>query len=326
MKKLLTKKAHKNQRTPELTILLAAQNPDPAVMEMLSEVDHLQIKEAFTTRGVIQNLQNVHLVITGDLLSTADVHEEMMEWTLEQSGLPVVSQVDFLSDPQEWLDQARLSNAREIAFLPSRQINMMSWAGGVGKTTLAMAVCKRFAQKTGLPTMLVEICLGPSALETIIHEPLSTFFTVISGMGLPGQWEGVTVLPMDDDGFEVVWEDDAIELLDYLSDLRKKYTLVVVDAHSAHQLIQYLGLSHDDMMNIVVANPREDALQLGRNLFDGLPGNKHLIMNMSKKIADRMESGISLVLPHKENWAAAYDARLADPILELVYPNWGKGK
>ena len=96
MKKLLSKKTYKKHSTPDLTILLAAQNPDSSVMEFLSEMDFIQVKEAFTTRGVIQNLQDVHLVISGDLLSTADVHEEMLERTLEQSGLPVVSQTDFL--------------------------------------------------------------------------------------------------------------------------------------------------------------------------------------------------------------------------------------
>jgi len=48
---------------------------------------------------------------------------------------------------------------------------------------------------------------------------------------------------------------------------------------------------------------------------------------MTKSLADRTETGVSVVLPYNETWAQSSDPRLADPILELVYKGWKtKGK
>ena len=54
----------------------------------------------------------------------------------------------------------------------------MNWSGGVGKTTLAMAVCKRFVQNTGLPAALFELSMGGSALHARISPDLPEFFAI----------------------------------------------------------------------------------------------------------------------------------------------------
>jgi hypothetical protein len=53
---------------------------------------------------------------------------------------------------------------------------------------------------------------------------------------------------------------------------------------------------------------------------------RNLVMNMARNVVDRMDGEVSLILTHKENCANQLDERLADPILELVYPNWQNGK
>ena len=53
----------------------------------------------------------------------------------------------------------------------------------------------------------------------------------------------------------------------------------------------------------------------------------HLVLNMTKSLADRTETDVSVVLPYNETWAQSSDSHLADPILELVYKGWKtKGK
>ena len=125
------------------TILLATAQPTLALLEALPNQESIHLKEAFTTTGVIQSLNQVNLVILGDVLPTPDLSLEVLNQTLETSGVPVVSTEIFLDQPEEWLARARLASTRKVTILPPRQINLVNWSGGVGKTTLAMAICKR---------------------------------------------------------------------------------------------------------------------------------------------------------------------------------------
>ena len=59
------------------------------------------------TRGVLQNLSGVHLVILGDLLPISDVSEEILHSALDKSGIQVVTQDNFVIDPAEWLGRTR---------------------------------------------------------------------------------------------------------------------------------------------------------------------------------------------------------------------------
>jgi hypothetical protein len=48
---------------------------------------------------------------------------------------------------------------------------------------------------------------------------------------------------------------------------------------------------------------------------------------MTKSLADRTETGVSVVLTYNETRAQSSDPNLVDPILELVYKGWKtKGK
>ncbi|NLI08702.1 MAG: hypothetical protein GX457_16680, partial [Thermotogaceae bacterium] len=84
------------KRNSALDILLGAHQPDQKVLEALSQTDNLSVREAFSTRGVLQNLSGVHLVILGDLLPISDVSEEILHSALDKSGIPVVTQDNFV--------------------------------------------------------------------------------------------------------------------------------------------------------------------------------------------------------------------------------------
>jgi len=312
----------KLNRNSAIVVLLGAHLPDRKVLDALSLNGNLTVREAFTTRGVLQNLSGVQLVILGDLIPLPDGSNEVLQSALDRSGIPVVSQEVFLADSAEWLGRARLTSAKQISFLPARQINLVNWSGGVGKTTLAMAVCKRFVQNTGLPAALLELSMGGSALHARISPDLPEFFAIATHKENPALWNGVSLYPMDGRTIDVLWSEDPQGVRNLLTEIRRKHTLFVVDCFPGHPLFAELSKPMTGLVNMVVTSPRDDAILQARRLINEISEPCHLILNMAKSVADRAESGISIVLPYNETWAQSLDPRLADPILELVYWGW----
>ena len=319
---------------PSLVVLLGAEKPNQNVLDVLSKNSDLIVREAFTTRGVLQDLPGVHLVILDELISLADTSTEVLHRALEMSGIPVVSQEGFLADPNEWLGRARLTNAKRISFLPARQINLVNWSGGVGKTTLAMAICKRFVQRTGLPAALLELSMGGSALHARITPDLPEFFSIATHKEEPALWYGVSLYPMDGRTIDVLCPqgvlregEDPEGVRKVLAEIRRKHTLFVVDCFPGHPLFPELSKPMSGLVNLVVTSPRDDSILQARRLMNEVSEPSHLVLNMTKSLADRTETGVSVVLPYNETWAQSSDPRLADPILELVYKGWKtKGK
>lgn len=317
----------KTNTEPSLVVLLGAEKPNQNVLDVLSKNSDLIVREAFTTRGVLQDLPGVHLVILDELISLADTSTEVLHRALEMSGIPVVSQEGFLADPNEWLGRARLTNAKRISFLPARQINLVNWSGGVGKTTLAMAICKRFVQRTGLPAALLELSMGGSALHARITPDLPEFFSIATHKEEPALWYGVSLYPMDGRTIDVLWGEDPEGVRKVLAEIRRKHTLFVVDCFPGHPLFPELSKPMSGLVNLVVTSPRDDSILQARRLMNEVSEPSHLVLNMTKSLADRTETGVSVVLPYNEAWAQSSDPRLADPILELVYKGWKtKGK
>lgn len=178
----------KSRQEATLVVLLATSQPNSEVLESLARLGDIQVRESFTTRGVLQRLPGAHLVILDEVLITPEVSREILDRTLEMSGIPVVSSGPFLSDAGEWIGRARLTSTRKITFLPPRQVNLVNWSGGVGKTTLAMAICRRFVARTGLPAALLELSMGGSALHARISRDLPEFFAIATHKEDAGLW------------------------------------------------------------------------------------------------------------------------------------------
>ena len=314
----------KTNTEPSLVVLLGAEKPNQNVLDVLSKNSDLIVREAFTTRGVLQDLPGVHLVILDELISLADTSTEVLHRALEMSGIPMVSQEGFLADPNEWLGRARLTNAKRISFLPARQINLVNWSGGVGKTTLAMAICKRFVQRTGLPAALLELSMGGSALHARVTPDLPEFFSIATHKEEPALWYGVSLYPMDGRTIDVLWGEDPEGVRKVLAEIRRKHTLFVVDCFPGHPLFPELSKPKSGLVNLVVTSPRDDSILQARRLMNEVSEPSHLVLNMTKSLADRTETGVSVVLPYNEIWAQSSDPHLADPILELVYKGWRK--
>ena len=310
----------------QLSILLASSSPDPAIFDVLARQAGLQLREAFTTQGLIQELPGVSLVIRDAVFEVTNTSQDLVDRALEMSGVPVVSAAAFLSEPEEWLSRARLASATKITFLPPRQLNLVNWSGGVGKTTLALAVCKRFVEKTGLPAALLELSMGGSALQTLISSDLPEFYAIVTGKEEPGQWHGVSLYPMDGRSIEVLWGDDPAKVLDFLNQVRKKNTLFVVDCFPGHVLFSAVNKPDPTTTRMVITSPRDDAIMQAKRLLKEAPQPVYLVMNMTRSLADQAGSGSVVTLPYHPRWAQALDSRLADPLLSLVYNGWERRK
>ena len=86
--KLSFRNSFKLNRNATLIVLIGALQPDRDVLEALSQNGNLMVREAFTTRGVLQDLTGVQLVILGDLISLPDVSNEVLQSALDRSGIP----------------------------------------------------------------------------------------------------------------------------------------------------------------------------------------------------------------------------------------------
>ena len=307
-----------------LCVLLASARPDPAMIDLLAGREGLCLREAFTMQGVLQGLPGANLVILDEVIASSLVSRELLKRALETSGIPVTSPDDFQEAPDEWLGRARLASSRQITYLPSRQVNLASWSGGVGKTTLAMAVAKRFAERTGLPAALLELSMGGSAIQARISDKLPEFFAIATEKAEPAVWQGVSLYPMDGRTLEVLWSEDPDGVRRVLKEIRQRHTLLVVDGFPGHPLFPELSQTAPGLVHLVITTPREDAVAQAQRLMTEVPSPAYLLMNMTRNLADRAESGISIALPYRESWAQSLDARLADPLLNLIYAGWNR--
>lgn len=321
--KFLNRKKHGADRFG-LYVLLASARPDTALIDLLARKDGVILREAFTMQGVLQELSGTNLVILDEVIASPSVSGELLARALESSGIPVTSPDSFQVAPDEWFGRARLTGSRQITYLPSRQVNLVSWSGGVGKTTLAMAVARRFVERTGLPAAFLELSMGGSALQARISDKLPEFFAIATEKAEPAIWQGVSLYPMDGRTLEVLWSEDPDSVRRVLKDIRRRHTLLVVDGFPGHPLFPELSQSTPGLNHLVVTTPRDDAVVQAQRLMKELPSPAHMVMNMTRNLADRAESGISIALPFRESWAQSLDARLADPMLGLIYAGWNR--
>lgn len=312
------------KRQKDLNVLLAARQPDQKLLDVLANCPMVTLREAFTTQGVLQNLVGVNLVILGEVMPMTGLSADVLTRTLETSGIPVTSAQDFLERPDEWMAQARLTSARQVTILPSRQINLVNWSGGVGKTTLAMAICKRFVERTSLPAALLELGMGGCALHARVSADVPEFFAIATQNVPPARWHGVSLYPMDGRTADVMWSEEPDRVLSVIDETRKQHTLLVVDANPAHPLFSQISTTQPGRINLIVSSPRDDALLQAKRLADELGEHAQLVLNMTRSLTDRAGAQAAVTLPFNETWANTLDPRLSDPILELIYPGWSR--
>jgi cellulose biosynthesis protein BcsQ len=314
----------------KLIVLFAAKDPNPKLVEYLAMREDVVMRETFTTRGVIRGLPDADLVVIGDVISLWDVTEKLMRNTLESAGILFTSPDEMLARPEEWLASARLASRKKLEYLPSRFVLITGWAGGVGKSTLAIATARRFRERN-LPTAFFEAGAGGSFLVAKLGPQLHTLYDVITGEQTPSEWEGVKIYPTDYRSSQVLSEDPRLPT--FLGGLKSSYTLVVADASPDHPFWPRLI---DLATNIlVITAPRDDSLYQAETLIKELQPIRNarpdlkvdIVMNMMRTFGERIGTAglVSATLPQNEGMATRLDSRLADPILDILYPGWMRG-
>ena len=178
-------------------------------MDVLESCPTLILREAFTTRGSLTEpggREPGHLG-RGHANDRA-IRGRSDQNPRDQRHTGGLNPKTFLDRPDEWMAQARLTSARQVTILPSRQVNLVNWSGGVGKTTLAMAICKRFVERTSLPAALLELGMGGCALHARVSADVPEFFTIATQNVPPARWHGVSLYPMDGRTADVMWSEE----------------------------------------------------------------------------------------------------------------------
>jgi hypothetical protein len=298
------------------------------------------VREAFSTRGVIQalDIQPAIIVIDlADLLESNDFPRPALAASLESiqnDGIPVVGSATFLAEQEQLVSAALLQKSRQTAvrFLPSRTVLVANYAGGVGKTTLAMSLAKGFQAASGLGTAFLEMGIGGSALNARLSGDRPSLYTVVTQNADPDRWSGIDLYPLDGREAQVL-ADDGERTLNALEEIILAHTLTVMDAFPANPLWPHLLNQATDIF--VVTSPRPDSIaqtdSMLRDLNTALETLQpkprlHLTLNMVRSWSEKLPfSGqVDVSLPFAARKAERYHPDLADPLLERLYPGWSK--
>jgi hypothetical protein len=317
------------------TILIASRNP--AVYVAIPN-DIFQTQEAVTTRGVLDALSTQPVLIVldlPDLVETPDFPRAALAASLESvqsDGIPVVSGSAFLQEQEQIVSAALLQTGTKTAirFLTARTILIANYCGGVGKTTLAMAMTKRFKAASGLGAALLEIGLGGSAFNARLGGERPSLYEVVTLDVTPDQWQGVDLYPLDGRAASVLAGESERTMV-VLDEIIQSHTLTVIDAFPSYGMWPHLLNRATDIL--VVTDPRPDALaqtdsllqdlQVSLEALDPQP-NIHLVLNKVRTVGEKiaLNGQVDISLPFNERTAQRYDPQLSDPLLERLYPGW----
>jgi len=326
------------KRKTTLPILLVASR-NPGVYAAIPD-DIFQTQEAVTPRGVLEALAThpvLMVVDLPDLVETPDFPRVALAASLESvqaAGIPVVSGTTFLQEQEQIVSKALLQTGTKTAirFLTARTILIANYCGGVGKTTLAMAVTKRFKAASGLGTALLEIGLGGSAFNARLGGERPSLYEVVTQDAVPEQWQGVDLYPLDGRAAGVL-AGEIERTTTVLDEIIQSHTLTVIDAFSGYGLWPHLLNRATDIL--VVTDPRPDALAQTESLLQDLQVSLealdpqpriHLILNKVRSVGERiaLKGQVDIFLSFDERQALRYASQLADPLLERLYPGWEK--
>ena len=219
-----------------------------------------------------------------------------------------------------------------IRFMPPRVVLITNYCGGVGKTTLSMALARHFRKAAGLPTALLEVGIGASSFDARLGKHAS-LYTVITQSQSAEAWEMVDLFPSNSWGSEALANDNRIESA--LKDIIHAHTLTVFDISAQNPLWKYcIGLATDVL---VVGMAHNDAVAQTESMMRALvedtapldPKPKiHLVLNQVKPAGERIQmAGTSNAwVGFDEGKARSYDGSLAEPLLRLLYPGWNQCK
>ena len=309
----------------------------PEVLASLP-VGLFQTREAISTRGITSALYASPVLVIADLddviecdgISRAEMKTALE--TMKSDGVVVLSSRQFLKEQQRWVGEALMANGSRsgVRYMPGRVVMNTNYCGGVGKTTLSLALARRFRAISGLATAVVELGVGGSSLNARIGKHTSLYDIVTQDAG-DGQWEKVSIFPADSWEAEVLAADDRTPAA--LRGIAASHTLTILDTFPTNPLWKYALELVTDVF--VVTAPRPDALiqadamlhRLDEEILALDPKPRvRLILNQVRSPGERLllAGQISAWVGFNQRQADSLDGSLADPVLELLYPGWAK--
>lgn len=273
-----------------LRVLVATQNKD--VYAALRAYEDVRYDIALYTGDIKEQLQrlNPQLVIIDD--------EDIVEYPITRDLVRQeinqkfpgrnFSSDDFLADPEGKLNEVRRGKAGDMYVMRPLHLAFVSYAGGVGRTTLAFDTALYYAsmvkaykernkqniqvqaqikaQMGEKPAVLIELTYGVSALVALTGLEMPSLYQLATQPDAKVQeFKGVTLIPMDYDNVRMLSRD----LVDgYWERQMAIHGLTVVDCIWPHGNAEALK---DDMdLWIVVACERQDAILNALKLRDEL--------------------------------------------------------
>ena len=304
-------------------------------------VDIFQTREAVSTLGVTSALHADPLLVIADvddLIEFPELSRAALATALHslgEDGRVVVTSAQFAAEPDRWIGEALLARGSRsgVRYMPPRVVMITNYCGGVGKTTLSLALVKRFRKASGLATALVEAGVGGSSLKARLPGQRASLYEVVTQNAEAGQWEDVTVFPADNWEADVLAADERTPKT--LHDIAHSHTLTAFDTFPTNPLWKHIVEMATDIL--VVAAPRQDSLvqtdAVLRRLKDETAAidpapRVHLVLNQVRTVGERLPlvGQLSAWIGYDERRANHLDGALAEPLLNLVYPGWGKRK
>jgi len=306
----------KDKRKEELRIVLGA--GDPAVFAALEglEVEHQVVAEVLTCDGLYRALAEGADLVIADLrrLAPLTLSAEGLAEILSRCNVPLATPQEFVADPGRW-QEAALAARGFVEHLPARCAVVTGYAGGVGKTTIALDTAVLFARRSGLPALVAEFGHGVSALRALCDQGLPDMYDCITDGKTPGTWRGVTLLPMNYELTRMLTPD---QLQAFLEAQRKRHVLTLCDVRWPHDL--WPGPMAPDLW-LVVGTPKPDALHNAVLLAGEVTSQVRVIINMVRGRVGLVGYERDLDLPFIAS-PERYDGRLGERVLPLIYAHW----
>lgn len=260
-------------RRKALKVLVATNRGD--VLQSLPLLDsQVVLKEALSTGGAYKSLEGCHLAIIdfGWIRESGGISREGLEEAIKRSKIPFANPDEFVEDPRKWKELA-LASLGMIRALEPRAIAFTSATGGVGKTSLSLALSRYVSEGFNIPTLVLELSFGKGALRALTEPEAPHFWEVLSQGAEIASWKGVKVLPMD---YETACLAEEESVLSFFRGLKKKYMLLVVDAHLYHPF--FPPIRGELGRVFYVSSPRPDSLLNALHL-----SKDNLILNMMRR-------------------------------------------
>lgn len=309
-------------RNQPLVVVLATRHPraltalDAAVQHL--ENVNLERREALSTQGAYQALQGAHLAVVDVSALTGDdeAERQRLKTALHSERLIYVDGQTFVTDPVQVLERA-VAAAGLGTMLPPRQVAFTGWGGGVGKTTLALATAKAFREATRLPTAVVELAPGPSALRAITDVEGDDVYQVVSQDGAYPTWHGVTLALMAWGTAELLAPE---QLQAHWQALAQEHVFVAYDAPAWHPLFDHVRADHVYVLADARPDAQVEAVALARQLRgDGYEADTVQLALNQAGVAAR------IALPETPAFVLKTTRRplgLGREVLRAVYPGW----